>query len=138
MNNKLLKKIAGIFGYKLIEKDFIKNQRLISEQSSLNLKNTLNKIFKDFNITSIFQIGANDGDKFDIFVFEKETVNILDDKTKDGIHILFSVNTDPTTQQMIRNEVLKNHVPRRKSRLYDLYGNILNRLKMHLLLPKHM
>ena len=65
MNNKLLKKIAGIFGYKLIEKDFIKNQRLISEQSSLNLKNTLNKIFKDFNITSIIQIGANDGDKFD-------------------------------------------------------------------------
>ncbi len=47
------------------------------------------------------------GKKINIYVMEKSEVNMLDDKTKDGIHMLFSVNTDPTTQHMIRNEVLK-------------------------------
>ena len=46
--------------------------------------------------------------KMNIYVMEKSEVNMLEDKTKDGIHILFSVNTDSTTQHMIRNEVLKH------------------------------
>ena len=46
--------------------------------------------------------------KMNIYVMEKSEVNMLEDKTKDGIHILFSINTDSTIQHMIRNEVLKN------------------------------
>ena len=56
-------------------------------------------------INKIMNVSSNE--KINIYVMEKSDVNMLEDKTKDGIHILFSVNTDPTTQHMIRNEVLK-------------------------------
>ena len=56
-------------------------------------------------INKIMNVPYNE--KFSIYVMEKSEVNMLEDKTKDGIHILFSVNTDSTLQHMIRNEVLK-------------------------------
>ena len=43
MNNKILKKICGLFGYRLIDKKFFKNNRLISSQSALSI----NKILSD-------------------------------------------------------------------------------------------
>ena len=46
MINKLFKKIIGSFGYKLIEKDTIKNERLISKKSFLKIDNLLNTIFQ--------------------------------------------------------------------------------------------
>ena len=56
-------------------------------------------------INKIMNVPSNE--KFSIYVMEKSEVNMLEDKTKDGIHILFSLNTDSTLQHMIRNEVLK-------------------------------
>ena len=46
---------------------------------------------------------------FPIMVFEKDHVNQLEDKTftKDGIHIIVGLQVDFETQQLIRNEVLK-------------------------------
>ena len=41
MKHKLLKKIIGIFGYKLIEKNFVKNERLISSKSFLKIDKLL-------------------------------------------------------------------------------------------------
>ena len=38
MKNKLLKKIAGIFGYRLIEKRIFKNNIVLSQYSSLTIK----------------------------------------------------------------------------------------------------
>jgi hypothetical protein len=46
---------------------------------------------------------------FDVFVFEKDNVNRLEDGslTKDGIHILIGLNVDHTMQVLIRNTMIK-------------------------------
>ena len=41
-----------------------------------------------------------------IFVFQKEGVNLLEDKTKDGIHIIFGINVDHSVQMLLRELVL--------------------------------
>ena len=69
MRHKLLKKIIGIFGYKLIEKNFSKNNRLISGKSFLNITKLLDVIFADKKINNLIQIGANDGVRFDLLNF---------------------------------------------------------------------
>ena len=63
---KLLKKIIGVFGYKLIEKNLIKNERLISNGSYLRLERFLDNLFLTNKINIIVQIGANDGLRFDV------------------------------------------------------------------------
>lgn len=65
MNNKLFKKIIGIFGYKLVDKSVIRNERLLGSQSFLNINLILNKIFKNYEINYLVQVGANDGIRFD-------------------------------------------------------------------------
>ena len=63
---KLLKKICGLIGFKLIDKDLIKNERIISKFSYRNLNDIINKLFSNNLINSLIQIGANDGLRFDI------------------------------------------------------------------------
>ena len=65
MNNKILKKILGLFGYKAIDKYLIKNNRLLSEKSFLSIDRLLKNLFSQKIINSLIQIGANDGEKFD-------------------------------------------------------------------------
>ena len=62
---KSLKKILGIFGYKLISKNFIKNQRILSEISYLNIDKLLWFLFEKKKIKNLIQVGANDGLRFD-------------------------------------------------------------------------
>ena len=69
MTNKLFRKIIGSFGYKLIEKDKIKNERLISNKSFLKIDKLLNAIFQKKKIGRLIQIGANDGERFDLLNF---------------------------------------------------------------------
>ena len=62
-------------------------------------------------IKDIFQV--DDTVTFPIFVFEKPTVNRIDDKTKnkkltkDGIHIIFGLQADNVIQLMIRERILE-------------------------------
>ncbi len=65
MHYKFLKKIIGAIGFKLIPKNFIKNDRLLSKFSNLSLKKILENLFINNEIKSIIQIGANDGQRFD-------------------------------------------------------------------------
>ena len=65
MANKLLKKIAGALDYKLVEKNLVKNNRLVNSKSILNLNLILKKIFDSQKIEYLIQIGANDGNRFD-------------------------------------------------------------------------
>ena len=65
MANKILKKIVGALGYKLVEKNLIKNNKLINSKSILNLNLILKKIFDNQKIKCLIQIGANDGNRFD-------------------------------------------------------------------------
>ena len=64
MKHKILKKILGIFDYKLIDKNYFKNNRIISNTSDLNDQKIIENLFKN-KIKQIIQIGANDGIRFD-------------------------------------------------------------------------
>ena len=63
---KLLKKICGLMGFKLIDKNLIKNDRLISKFSHHNINALIDKLFSNGLINSVIQIGANDGKRFDV------------------------------------------------------------------------
>ncbi len=62
---KIFKKIAGIFGFKLIDKDLIKNDRELGKYSSFSIDNTFNNLFSNNQINFLIQIGSNDGKRFD-------------------------------------------------------------------------
>jgi hypothetical protein len=54
----------------------------------------------------------DDSSRFQIYVFEKPTVNRIDDKvkqkkiTKDGIHMIIGVQADHVTQLMLRDKIM--------------------------------
>ncbi len=80
INSKLIKKIAGILGYKLIDKNHVKNIRLCGKNSSVNIKSLLANLFEKNLIASVIQIGANDGKSFDDlshFIKKFDTYSIL-------------------------------------------------------------
>lgn len=45
---------------------------------------------------------------FNVYVLEKPNINKLDDKTKDGIHLIFDLKMDHILQIMLRKKVLEN------------------------------
>jgi len=59
--SKILKKFCGIFGYKLLPKNYIKNKNYLSKFSSLNLEKIISNLVEKKIINSLIQIGANDG-----------------------------------------------------------------------------
>lgn len=63
--NKILKKIVGLYGYKLIDKDLVKNNRIIEDKGFLKIEKILNYLIKNDIVKSLIQIGANDGKRFD-------------------------------------------------------------------------
>ena len=62
---KLLRKIVGMFGFKIISKNLVKIEREIDNNNCLNLDKFLQSIFQKQIITGLIQIGANDGLRFD-------------------------------------------------------------------------
>ena len=79
MTSKLLKKISGALGYKLFDKNFVKNNRLCEKYSYLKIKNILNYLFENKIVESLIQIGANDGESFDelSYFIKKYSVNSI-------------------------------------------------------------
>ena len=65
MQFKILKKIVGILGFKLIDKNLVKNNNLISNNHLYSVDDILEKFFKNKKIKQLIQIGANDGVRFD-------------------------------------------------------------------------
>ena len=65
MYKKILKKMSEALGYKLVNKDLIKNQRSLDSHSLINNQLILKLIFNNNNIKSLIQIGENDGKRFD-------------------------------------------------------------------------
>ena len=91
MKNKLLKKIAGIFGYRLIEKRIFKNNIVLSQYSSLTIKKVLQSIFEENNVKELIQIGANDGLSFDelnFFIKKYKTKSLLVEPIKENFNLL--------------------------------------------------
>ena len=91
MNIKILKKIVGIFGFKLVEKKLFKNNRLLSDYSFLSTKKILTELFNQKKINSIVQIGANDGvrfDELDEFINEYKIQSLLVEPIKSNFEKL--------------------------------------------------
>ena len=59
--SKILKKFCGIFGYKLLSKNYIKNKNHLLEFSSLKLEKIIISLVEKNVVNSLIQIGANDG-----------------------------------------------------------------------------
>ena len=59
-------------------------------------------------LKEIYQM--DDTTAFKVYIFEKPTVNRVQDKnyTKDGIHILIGIQADHAVQQILRKRVMKN------------------------------
>lgn len=55
----------------------------------------------------IFQFDENT--KFQIFIFEKENINRIQEKniTKDGIHMMIGIQADHVTQQILRKNIIR-------------------------------
>ena len=70
--NKLLKKILGVLGFKILPKETIKTERYI-ESSSLNSSDFIKLLISKKKINNIIQIGANDGKSDD---FLRSSINI--------------------------------------------------------------
>ena len=66
MIHKILKKFFGALGYKLVDKNLLKSQRLISSKSHLTVKLLIDNLVKKGKVKSLIQIGANDGLRFDV------------------------------------------------------------------------
>lgn len=52
-------------------------------------------------------LDVQEGTEMNIFVMEKKNVNILEDKTKDGIHVIFGIQVHKAIQLMIRDNIVK-------------------------------
>ena len=59
--SKVLKKFCGIFGYKILPKNYIKNKNYLLNFSSLKLEKIIANLAEKKIINSLVQIGANDG-----------------------------------------------------------------------------
>ena len=65
---KLLKKLIGLIGYKLVDKDSANTERSV-EKYSINVESFLGPLIKKKIIKKVIQVGANDG-KSDDFLFK--------------------------------------------------------------------
>jgi len=88
---KIIKKVAGAFGYKLVEKNLFKNNKIITTNSYLNLNSILKNLFLKNQIKTLVQIGANDGVLFDIlnkYIQEYKPNALLVEPVKDNFNKL--------------------------------------------------
>ena len=153
MSSKIFKKIAGILGYKLSEKNFVKNTRLLSVNSTINLKNILENLFKKKLINSIIQIGANDGDQFDhlgLFIKKYNTKSILVEPITEHFEQLkknYQLQTNIIFENFAisENNELKN-IYSVKKKFRQIYGSHakaissfdINHLKKHSIKKNHI
>jgi FkbM family methyltransferase len=91
MKNKILKKIIGILGYKLIDKNHIKNNRILENSSYLSNEKILDYLFNQKKINYLIQIGANDGLRFDSlnhYIKKNKTKSLLVEPIKENFNDL--------------------------------------------------
>ena len=131
MRHKLLKKIIGAFGYKLISKNTIKNERILDNFNYLTLPRILEYLTKNGLIKSIIQIGANDGSRFDIlnvFIKKYKIKSILVEPIKENFEELIN------NYSKIENIIFENSAISVKgeiSFLYKVKSQYLNKYGEH-------
>jgi hypothetical protein len=88
-----------------VDFDFRYNYDVETRQHTLNhIVDMVNLYLNELKRIFLFEEKA-----FNIFIFEKPSVNRLADKsiTKDGIHMLIGIQADRTVQMMIREKILE-------------------------------
>ena len=115
MTSKLLKKIVGAAGYKLFDKNYVANSRLINQHSFLSIREILKFFFEKKEITSLIQIGANDGESFDelsLFIKKYQINSILvepiDEHFQNLKNVYSSLNNVILEKVAISDDVKKN------------------------------
>ena len=91
---KIIKKIMGIFGYKLTEKNLVKNEQLIPENAKISPGGFVEELIKIKKNFFLIQIGANDGkvDDFLSTIIKKENIkSILVEPIKENFSKLKNV-----------------------------------------------
>jgi len=94
----------------LVDLDFRYNYEIDEKQHN---RDDIPELIGEYleEIKKIYQL--EEGVEFPIYVFEKPTVNRIDDKTKnkkftkDGIHMIIGVQTDNVIQLMIRERIIE-------------------------------
>lgn len=132
MNIKILKKIVGIFGFKLVEKKLFKNNRLLSDYSFLSTKKILTELFNQKKINSIVQIGANDGvrfDELDEFINEYKIQSLLVEPIKSNFEKLKIKYYDVDFVKLENSAILINE---QVSYLYKVDNNHLIHYDNHI------
>jgi len=86
----------------LIDLDFRFPAGVQQRQYSQDHKDALLALYLE-ELSKMFDFDAR---PFPVFEMEKPNVNVLPDKTKDGIHIIIGIQSDPIVQTMLRDRVL--------------------------------
>ena len=106
--NKILKKFCGIFGYKLLEKNYIKNKQFLFYKSDLNINKIIENLIKNDQIKNLIQIGANDGKSFEelnILIKEYQIKSFLVEPIKENFELL-KKNYDGFKNVILENSAL--------------------------------
>lgn len=87
----------------LVDFDFRYNTSIEEKQHTMDhITNMIDLYFQEIsNMLSIPRTTT-----IPVFIFEKEDVNMLDEITKDGIHMIIGIHMDRTLQIMLRNKIL--------------------------------
>ena len=129
---KIFFKIVGWFGYKLVEKKLIKNNRIISNYNHINIQKILETIFSSLKIENVIQIGANDGERFDnlnFFLKKYECKTILVEPIKEFFEKL-RINYKNQSNIFFENSAIS--AENKLKFLYTVNQNKLNKYDEHI------
>jgi len=101
------KQLTNGTGPMLVDLDFRYKYEVIERQHTID---DIIDIIQEYLIAIKECFVITEDCSFPIFVFEKPNINRVADKqfTKDGIHMIFGLQTDNAVQQIIRNRVIQS------------------------------
>ena len=128
---KLISKIIGWYGFKLLSKNHIKNLRIISKNTQLNTNNILDKVFGKTKINFLVQIGANDGVRFDnlnFFIKKYKIKSVLVEPVK---KYFLSLKSNYKELDFVNLENCAISVNEKKNYIYTVGEKFLNMYGNH-------
>ena len=149
----ILKKIVNFFGYRLVEKNKIKNEKILESSQDIGIGEILENLIEKNNLKKIIQVGANDGIKFDHLrkCIKKYDLNcILIEPVKDyfeNLQMIYQNNNNIILENsaIVVNEC-NNYIFKLKKnyeKIYPDFGSVISsfnkfHLKKHGIKNKHI